>query len=211
MSGGNFPHEFLITMSTLPNFLAAHISRLGMSSAQFCFNLELPGNPPRRAPSLFLSQHKQSFQIKQRAEQWPALQMLSWDVKHGRLLVIQTGWHGEYLERWVCCLHVHSVSCLPLLLFLLLLSSVSVIHRGALLPPPASHLTTAFETRVFSGETAYFVLFCGDIFMCVQLSGEQQLQLSALCQKLSNRGGFSYHRWELKTLSSSLPVSLYNS
>lgn len=52
------------------------------------------------------------------------------------------------------------------------LSSVSVIHRGVMLLSPVSHLTTASETPVFTRETAYFVLLCGDIFMRVQLSGE---------------------------------------
>lgn len=50
------------------------------------------------------------------------------------------------------------------------LSSVSVIHQGGPLPPPASHLTTAFET-VFSEEMAYFALFSGDIFKHVSPRG----------------------------------------
>ena len=170
----------LITMSTLKLFLGAHASRHSATEAlrshvSACRLHPKPTGAESSALTLnyleilpavlhLFSPSVQTilFRSSSAAERWPALQALSRDVKHGRLLVIQTGWHREYLERWVCCLHVHSVSCtLPPLP----LSSVSVIHRGALLPPSASHLTTAFETQtLLRGETAYFVLFCGDIF-----------------------------------------------
>lgn len=197
----------------LPKFWAAHISchnkttdtgvlqlylcmlsahELLLSCWVSCFNLELPGNPPHCVTSIFPSQCKWSFQIEKHTRRWPVLQKLSWDVKHGCLMVIQAGWqrrreggwHKEYLERWVCCLHVCSVSCPSPL------SSVSVIHRGALLPTPASHLTTTFEKQVFSEETAYYVLFCDDTFMSVQISGGKQFQLSVLCQNFLIEVGF---------------------
>lgn len=70
-------------------------------------------------------------------------------------------------------------------------SSVSVIHLGGLLPPPASHLTTAFETQVFSGETAYFALFSGDIFMHVTLRGVAALA-RCIVPKTQREVGFHF-------------------
>lgn len=160
----------------------------------FCSNLELSGKPPHRAPSSFPSQYKQFFQIKQHTEHWPALQKLSWDVKLGRLLVIQSGWqngeeggwHVEYLEGWVCCLHVHSVVCPP----------HSLIFCKCYPPgsPAASSGFTSYylwNTSLFRGNGLFCSVLWWHFYECAILRRKAAVSAQCIVPKLSNRGGLS--------------------
>lgn len=78
-------------------------------------------------------------------------------------------------------------------------STLSVIHWGALPPPPASHLTSAFEMQVFQRKQPilyYFVVTFFFLWVC-DTQGSSCINRVYCAEKLSNRGEFWFNRQEL--------------
>lgn len=146
------------------HFRFSHICTLPVD--EFRFNLELPGNLSHCASSIFsLSTNNPS---RWSSAQSGDPQTLSWDVKHGRPLMIQTGWHWEYLEGWAYCLHVQPII-------------FSKCHLPVL-PPPVSHLTAVFETQAFQGKQPVLFSFSVTFLWVCNSQGRSSLS-SVYCSK----------------------------